>query len=228
MTSLPKKPSRFYDHPKVLIFKKTNDFDVNKVAALLGTVDLTNVVRLLPKQAADYKDLLLPDARLVSQRAGGTWSELFNYDWIQNKYPVVGVVIWYALHLSAGTCCLPDHALGVAGASSICVSAQPHCGAGSARVDFVDGRFDRRAVYASHHRRGICHYRCGRLRVMVDPQRPVQSGVEFQPSILRFGRDHLPRLLPDRPADPPRQFGYVASIQRAANGRWTFRISTRF
>ena len=97
----------FYDHPKVLIFKKTDTFDANKVAALLGTVDLTNVVRLLPKQVADYKDLLLPDARLAAQRAGGTWSELFNYDWIQNKYPFVGVVVWYLFIFLLGLVAYP-------------------------------------------------------------------------------------------------------------------------
>jgi YYY domain-containing protein len=85
----------FYDHPKVLIFQKTDEFDLPKLVASLSTVDLTNVVHLLPKQAADYKDLLLPAAQLVSQRAGGTWSELFDYDWVQNKYPIVGVLVWY-------------------------------------------------------------------------------------------------------------------------------------
>jgi YYY domain-containing protein len=97
----------FYDHPKVLIFQKTDSFDVNKVAASLGTVDLTNVVRLLPKQAASYKNLLLPNARLAAQRAGGTWSELFNYNWIQNKYPFVGVVIWYAFIFLLGLVAYP-------------------------------------------------------------------------------------------------------------------------
>ncbi len=85
----------FYDHPKVLIFQKTDEFDVGKLAASLSTADLTNVVRLLPKDAADYKDLMLPADRLASQQAGGTWSELFDYDWIHNKYPALGVVVWY-------------------------------------------------------------------------------------------------------------------------------------
>ncbi len=85
----------FYDHPKVLIFQKTKDFDVTKVSSSLGTVDLTRVVHLVPNTAGDYKDLLLPEARLATQRAGGTWSQLFDYDWVQNKYPIVGVLIWY-------------------------------------------------------------------------------------------------------------------------------------
>jgi YYY domain-containing protein len=97
----------FYDHPKVLIFKKTDEFDSAKLSALLGAVNLTNVVHLTPKQAGSYKDLLLPAERLVSQRAGGTWSELFDYDWIQNKYPIVGVVLWYAFIFLLGLVAYP-------------------------------------------------------------------------------------------------------------------------
>jgi YYY domain-containing protein len=85
----------FYDHPKVLIFKKSADFDAEKVRAALSTVDLTKVTRLTPRQFDGFSTLLLPADRLASQRAGGTWSDLFNYDWVQNKYPVVGLIIWY-------------------------------------------------------------------------------------------------------------------------------------
>jgi YYY domain-containing protein len=105
----------FYDHPKVMIFQKTNDFDVEQLLASLSTVDLTNVVHLLPKQAADYKDLLLPAARLISQRAGGTWSELFDYDWIQNKYPFVGILVWYAFIFLLGLFTYPITRTALAG-----------------------------------------------------------------------------------------------------------------
>ena len=85
----------FYDHPKVFIFKKNADFDADQVRATLNTVDLSKVVRLTPRQFSDYSSLLLPANRLASQRAGGTWSQLFDYDRLQNKYPVLGLVIWY-------------------------------------------------------------------------------------------------------------------------------------
>ncbi|MEW6242053.1 MAG: DUF2298 domain-containing protein [Chloroflexota bacterium] len=86
-----------YDHPKVLIFQKRADFDASKVQALLGAVDLTHVVHLTPKAASSYqfKDLLLPPDRLAQQQAGGTWSDLFDYDWLQNKYPYLGLLVWY-------------------------------------------------------------------------------------------------------------------------------------
>nr|MDQ3005927.1 DUF2298 domain-containing protein [Chloroflexota bacterium] len=85
----------FYDHPKVLIFKKSSDFDSAKVQSILSNVDLTKVARLTPRQFDDYSTLLLPADKLAQQRAGGTWSQLFSYDWIQNRYPVLGLVIWY-------------------------------------------------------------------------------------------------------------------------------------
>jgi hypothetical protein len=68
-----------YDHPKVLIFKKTADYIPEKVAQILRAVDLSKVVHLTPHKAADYQgDLTLPADRLASQQAGGTWIELFN------------------------------------------------------------------------------------------------------------------------------------------------------
>jgi len=85
----------FYDHPKVLIFKKTDDFSLSRVHAVLSAADLTKAVPLAPTQFKDYKTLMLPDTRLASQRVGGTWSQLFSYDWIQNKYPGLGALIWY-------------------------------------------------------------------------------------------------------------------------------------
>ena len=97
----------FYDHPKVLIFKKNADFDIEKVRASLSLVDLTKVVRLLPTQFDDYSTLQLPPDRLAVQRAGGTWSQLFDYDWVQNRYPVVGLLIWYVFIFILGIATYP-------------------------------------------------------------------------------------------------------------------------
>jgi YYY domain-containing protein len=85
-----------YDHPKVLIFKKTSSYNAQQVRSLLGSVDLSHVIDLTPKQATDFKgDLLMSANEITKQQAGGTWSELFDVNAIQNKYPGVGVVIWY-------------------------------------------------------------------------------------------------------------------------------------
>ncbi len=96
-----------YDHPKVLIFQKEPDFSSDKVRALLGTVDLTNVVHLTPKEAGSYKSLMLSPMAWAQQQAGGTWSQLFNYNWIQNRYPAVGLIIWYLFILVLGLLTYP-------------------------------------------------------------------------------------------------------------------------
>ncbi len=97
----------FYDHPKVLIFEKRADYSPAQVRTILGAVDLTNVIHLTPREASSYKSLLLPDERLAEQRTEGTWSELFNYNWLQNKYPVVGLAIWYLFVFVLGVLTYP-------------------------------------------------------------------------------------------------------------------------
>lgn len=87
-----------YDHPKVMIFKKQDSFDMEAVTKLLESVDLTKVIHLTPYKAGSYQgDLTLPPERLASQQAGGTWMELFNPASIINQYPAAGAVVWYLL-----------------------------------------------------------------------------------------------------------------------------------
>jgi len=105
----------FYDHPKVMIFKKNAEFDANQVRAILETVDLTKVVQLKPDEFDNYKTLMLPEAQLAKQRTGGTWSELFSYDWIQNKYPWLGVLYWYTFIFLLGLFAYPIARLALPG-----------------------------------------------------------------------------------------------------------------
>jgi len=90
-----------YDHTKVLIFKKTDAFDAARVENLLSAVDISNVVHLTPKAAGEYeppeppKELILSEEEWARQREGGTWSELFNAEALKNKYPVLGLLLWY-------------------------------------------------------------------------------------------------------------------------------------
>jgi len=89
-----------YDHTKVLIFKKSAEFDVAQIRALLGAVDLSHVINLTPKAAGKYKpgetkDLMLSEETWAQQRAGGTWSDLFTTDSPFNKYPLLGLLLWY-------------------------------------------------------------------------------------------------------------------------------------
>ena len=85
-----------YDHPKVLIFKKIENFSITNVQNILQSVDLTKVIDKTPGEFPDYPALLeLPEERLQAQQAGGTWSDLFNRDGLINQYPIVSVVFWY-------------------------------------------------------------------------------------------------------------------------------------
>ncbi|RPJ21109.1 MAG: hypothetical protein EHM33_26965, partial [Chloroflexi bacterium] len=97
----------FYDHPKVMIFKKNQNFNITELQSILSTVDLTKVIHLTPRQFDDYSNLLLPADKLEQQRAGGTWSELFDYDWIQNRYPMLGLIFWYLFILILGLAIYP-------------------------------------------------------------------------------------------------------------------------
>jgi YYY domain-containing protein len=97
----------FYDHPKVLIFKKSPDFNIAKVRSILGAVDLTQVVHLAPKDANTYKSSMLTPAQAGQDQAGGTWSQLFSYDWVQNKYPFVGLIVWYVFIFILGLVTYP-------------------------------------------------------------------------------------------------------------------------
>jgi len=97
----------FYDHPKVLIFQKAADYDPAKVSSLLGAVDLSNVVHLTPGQANTYKSLTLPADRLAAQQEGGTWSQLFDWNALQNRYPGLGALIWYLVIFGLGLVTYP-------------------------------------------------------------------------------------------------------------------------
>jgi YYY domain-containing protein len=96
-----------YDHPKVLIFQKQADFSAAHVQQLLGAVDLSNVVNLTPRAAGSYKSLMLSAAAWARQQAGGTWSQLFSYDWIQNRFEVLGLLFWYLFILVLGLLAYP-------------------------------------------------------------------------------------------------------------------------
>jgi len=92
-----------YDHPKVLIFKRTPAFSIAHVRELFASIDLSRVVHLLPGEAANYKnpelkgDLLMPADMLRIQQSNGTWSELFNRNSVQNAFQVIGLLLWYVV-----------------------------------------------------------------------------------------------------------------------------------
>jgi YYY domain-containing protein len=96
-----------YDAPKVMVFRKNADYDAAKVQALLGAVDLDNVINLTPKKAGSYKDGLLTPVLAAIQQAGGTWAQLFPPDSPLNRYPGVGLVAWYLFLMLFGAALYP-------------------------------------------------------------------------------------------------------------------------
>jgi YYY domain-containing protein len=97
----------FYDHPKVLIFQKDPNYNPAHVQAVLGAVDLSNVVPLTPGQADHYKSLMLSAVKVAEQEAAGTWSDLFNRLAIFNSYPALGAVLWYLVIFILGLLTYP-------------------------------------------------------------------------------------------------------------------------
>ncbi|MFN2302845.1 MAG: DUF2298 domain-containing protein, partial [Anaerolineales bacterium] len=116
-----------YDHPKVFIFKKTDAYDPIAVKELLRSVDLSKVVYFTPGDAAKYQgpdpsqlyepkyNLMLPEARLAEQRAGGTWSELFNTDRLINTSQPFAAAIFYGFVTILGLLSYPLIRLGLPG-----------------------------------------------------------------------------------------------------------------
>ncbi|HEY0872055.1 MAG TPA: DUF2298 domain-containing protein [Vicinamibacterales bacterium] len=92
----------FYDHPKVLIFRKSPDFDPDRVRSILTTADLTHLVRLPPRRFDSFKGLMLAPEALERQRSGGTWSRLFSSESLLNDRPMIAAVVWYLFVTLAG------------------------------------------------------------------------------------------------------------------------------
>lgn len=97
-----------YDHPKVLIFEKSDDFSMQKVRGILGAVDLSKVINLTPAEANRLPgDLTLTTEQSEAQTEGGTWSYLFSYDDLINRYQGVGLLVWYLVLFLLGLVVYP-------------------------------------------------------------------------------------------------------------------------
>jgi len=94
-----------YDHPKVLIFKKSSRYSRAHIEQLFDSVDLSEVYRFWPREAtAAPTALLLTPAEREAQARGGTWSEIFNPNDFANRAPVF---VWLALITLLGWLAFP-------------------------------------------------------------------------------------------------------------------------
>ncbi|MDO9546399.1 MAG: DUF2298 domain-containing protein [Pelolinea sp.] len=105
-----------YDHPKVFIFEKTDEFSYLKAVEKLSNIDLKSALNISPQDIEKRPGLLvLPDEIIKQQEYSGTWSELFSYESIQNKNPLVTVIIWYVSITIFGWMMYPITRLGFKG-----------------------------------------------------------------------------------------------------------------
>ena len=86
------------DHPKVLIYGKTDDYDRDRVRGLLSEgVDWDKIAHWLsPRDVAEWKrtheqqqDLMLTEAQRQVQTQGGTWASLFDRSSLANRWPTL-------------------------------------------------------------------------------------------------------------------------------------------
>ena len=97
-----------YDHPRVVIFHKSKDFSPEKATEVLAQYDLSQVVRLWPKQATAAPTALMLDQDVWhAQQGSGTWSEIYNRDSPLNRFPVLAIVAVWLLVAVMGTLAWP-------------------------------------------------------------------------------------------------------------------------
>ena len=104
-----------YDHPKVLIFKKNENYDSQTTWNLLNSVDVSKAVFLTPRQADSYKageaepgnGLMLTEQDKQTQQAGGTWSELFDRHGLLNQHTWLAVLAFYIFFWLLGVFVFP-------------------------------------------------------------------------------------------------------------------------
>ncbi len=97
-----------YDHPKVMIFKKSDDFSIDRVRSILNEVDLDQVVFQIP---SDYMKaptaMRLPADRLLAQSNSGNWSSVFDRNSSLNVNQTLGGLVWYLLLFLLGLIVFP-------------------------------------------------------------------------------------------------------------------------
>jgi YYY domain-containing protein len=97
-----------YDHAPVWIFRKRADFDLEKARAILSAIDLTAVAKQDAHQSEGIlTGLMLSADQLKEQQAGGTWSDMFSYEMLWNKYPGLAAVLWWLWAVLTGWAALP-------------------------------------------------------------------------------------------------------------------------
>jgi hypothetical protein len=98
-----------YDHPRVLIFRKTGDYSRALVEEVLGGINVERALHgLKPVQATAAPNALEFDPETwADQQAGGTWSEMFDRESLLNRYPGLAAVAWWIVVTALGWLAFP-------------------------------------------------------------------------------------------------------------------------
>lgn len=108
-----------YDHPVVMVFKKTADYSPEALRAVLDSVSIRQANTVVPgyvadpnpvgvvgwgaKQASEAPTLLqLSEEKRDIQTDNGTWSDLFDTDALVNEHQWIAVHAWWLLMVIAG------------------------------------------------------------------------------------------------------------------------------
>jgi YYY domain-containing protein len=93
-----------YDHPTVMLFRKTPQYSSQRARALLEAVPLDHVIKgLKPVHAHTHGLLMTPELR-AAQTAGGTWSDIIQRDNLFNQVPALS---WWLLAVLLGWAAYP-------------------------------------------------------------------------------------------------------------------------
>ncbi|HEY3290004.1 MAG TPA: DUF2298 domain-containing protein, partial [Anaerolineae bacterium] len=113
-----------YDHPRVLIFRKTAAYSRALAEQILGKYDLTRTIQQTPLAAINTpRGMLFDDSSRAAQQAGGTWSDLFRRDSPFNQSQALAVFTWILLLEVLGVTVFPIIALVLTGRQT---SSNPH------------------------------------------------------------------------------------------------------
>ncbi|MCX7706894.1 MAG: DUF2298 domain-containing protein [Anaerolineae bacterium] len=97
-----------YDHPEVRIYRKTPAYSEALARSYFDKIDLEQVIMMWPKQVTQAPTALyLTPDQAARQRAGGTWSEIFDLDAWVNRSQVLAVLVWLALLFLLGLIAFP-------------------------------------------------------------------------------------------------------------------------
>ena len=97
-----------YDHPPVWIFKKTTNYSHENTVRLLGAVDLSHIIIMNPSEATQSPNgLMLTDEAFATQRANGTFSDLFDPDGLLSRSPTLAALVWWLTAVLLGWLAFP-------------------------------------------------------------------------------------------------------------------------